>query len=133
MELVWDRYCFKKTDNQIERLPSEENEKFESAEKNKKLYCNSCKNYITELNSAIVINGEHTHIFSNPAGYTYTINCFQSAPGCLTIGNSADEHTWFNGYAWQIAVCHSCKEHLGWLFSNDHQFYALIADRLRLE
>jgi hypothetical protein len=133
VELVWDQYCFKKTDKQTERLPSQENGNAESAEENKKLYCNFCKNYITDINAAISINGEHTHTFSNPAGYTYTINCFQSAPGCLTNGDSTHEHTWFNGYEWQIAGCHSCKEQLGWLFSNDQQFYALIADRLRLE
>ncbi len=133
MELVCDQYYFKNTDIQTERLSSQETKNDETAEENKKLYCNFCKNYITDLNAAISINGGHTHVFSNPAGYTYTINCFQSALGCLTIGDSTDEHTWFNGYAWQIAVCRSCKEQLGWLFSNDQQFFALIADRLRLE
>lgn len=133
MELVWDQYCFKNTDLQTEKLSSQESENNEAADENKKLCCNFCKNTITELNAAISINGEHTHTFSNPTGYTYTINCFQSAPGCLTIGDGTGEHTWFNGYEWQVAVCHSCKEQLGWLFSNDQQFYALIADRLILE
>jgi len=133
VELVWDHYCFKKSDLQTEEPPGHETESDETAEENKKLYCNFCKSYIADLNAAIAINGEHTHTFSNPAGYTYTINCYQSAPGCLTLGESTDEHTWFNGYQWQIAVCHSCNEQLGWLFSNEQQFYALIADRLSLE
>ncbi len=133
MELVCDQYSFKKTDLQTEKSPSHETESDETAEENKKLFCIFCDNYVTDLNAAISINGEHTHTFSNPAGYTYTINCFQSAPGCLTIEDSTDEHSWFNGYEWQVAVCHSCKEQLGWLFSNNHQFYALITDRLRLD
>ena len=133
MELIWNQYGFKKTDLQTDKSTSEKNEIAENGEENKKLYCNCCNNHITDLNAAISINGEHTHTFSNPAGYSYTINCFQTAPGCLTTGDSTNEHTWFDAYEWQIVVCQSCKEQLGWLFSNDHHFYALIADRLRLE
>ena len=133
MALVWDQYCFKNTDLQTEKVSSKVSENEETAEENKNLYCKFCKNYITALSAAIAINGEHTHTFSNPAGYTYIINCFQSAPGCLIVGDRTDEYTWFSDHQWQLTVCHSCKEQLGWLFSNDQQFYALIADRLRLE
>ena len=133
VQLVWDQYYFKKTDLQTEKSPSQGTENDDDVEENKKLFCTFCNNTVTDLQAVISINGEHTHTFSNPAGYTYTINCFQSAPGCLTLGECTDEHTWFNGYKWQLVVCHACKEQLGWLFSNDCQFYALIADRLRLD
>tara|TARA_R110000782_G_scaffold13730_11_gene40315 strand:+ start:4577 stop:4978 length:402 start_codon:yes stop_codon:yes gene_type:complete len=132
VELVWGQYGFKKTDIQTEKKPSQEIKTDESAEEIKKLFCNFCSNFITELDAAIAINDAHVHVFSNPAGYTYTVHCFQSAPGCLTLGEGTAEHTWFSGYEWQITVCHACKEQLGWLFSKDRQFYALIADRLRL-
>ncbi|GJM05733.1 MAG: hypothetical protein DHS20C09_17290 [marine bacterium B5-7] len=132
VELVWDQYGFKKANLQTEKEPSQDIESDASEEELKKLFCNFCSNFITALDAAIAINDAHMHTFSNPAGYTYTVHCFRAAPGCLTLGECTAEHTWFSGYEWQIAVCHSCKEQLGWLFSKDQQFYALIADRLRL-
>jgi len=132
-ELVWPHYYFKKTDLQVEKSTSTDIEFSETAEENKKLYCSFCKNHVTDIEAGISINGEQSHTFSNPAGHAYTVNCFQSAPGCLIIGESTYDFTWFKGYAWQIALCHSCKEQLGWLFSNGQTFYALIADHLSLE
>jgi Yippee zinc-binding/DNA-binding /Mis18, centromere assembly len=132
-EHVWRHYDFKKTDLQAEKLTSTDSEYDETAEENKKLYCTFCKNYVTDSDAGISINGEQSHTFSNPAGYAYTVNCFQSAPGCMIIGEGTYEFTWFKGCAWQIALCHSCKEQLGWLFSNGQEFYALITDHLSLE
>jgi hypothetical protein len=130
VQLVWDQCWFKKSDLQAEKVTSKEQAHDEVVEENKKLFCTSCKNYITDLEAAISINGAHTHTFSNPTGLIYTINCFQPASGCQTIGDSTDEYTWFSGYEWQIAICRSCREQLGWLFSNSNQFYGLISDRL---
>lgn len=133
MELVWNQQYFKKTDLQAEKSTSTDIENDEIAEENKKLYCTFCKNHVTDLAAGISINGQLTHTFSNPAGYAYTINCYESAPGCLIIGEGTYEFTWFKGYEWQIVLCQSCKEQLGWFFSNGQQFYALIADHLSLE
>ena len=133
MELVWNQYCFKKTDLQAEKSTSTDVENDETAEENKKLYCTFCKTHVTDVAAGISINGQHTHTFSNPAGYAYTINCYESAPGCLNIGEGTHQFTWFKGYEWQIAICHACKEQLGWFFSNGQQFYALIADHISLE
>lgn len=130
MQFVWEHYWFKKTDFQTSTLAEKETTLDIENKECKKLYCTFCKNYITELDNAVEVDGEHTHTFSNPAGFTYTINCFQYAPGCQIIGESTSEHTWFNGYEWQIAICGSCSEHLGWLFSNEKDFFALISDRL---
>lgn len=132
-EFVWPHCYFKKTDLQIEKSTSTEIENFEFTEENRKFYCAFCKNHVADSDAGISINGGQTHTFSNPAGHTYTVNCFQSAPGCLIIGESTYEFTWFKGYAWKIALCQSCKEQLGWLFSNEQEFYALIADHLSLE
>ncbi|MCG8379664.1 MAG: cereblon family protein [Proteobacteria bacterium] len=126
--LVWGHYLFKKTDLLTD--PQAEQENSVESEQTKKLFCHVCKHHITDLDQAISINNSHTHTFTNPAGYTYTINCFRSATGCLTVGDPTNEFTWFGGYEWQIALCQSCKEQLGWLFTNDNEFYALINDRL---
>ena len=130
MQLVFDKYWFKKSEFQTEKLTSQKHDYDERIEENKKLFCTFCKSHITDLDAVISINGAQSHTFSNPAGFIYSINCFQSAPGCQTAGESSSEYTWFSGYEWQIAICHSCREQLGWLFSNGQQFYALIADRL---
>lgn len=97
---------------------------------NKKLYCRYCKQHITDIDQALSIQGAHTHTFTNPAGFIYTINCYQSAQGCVVFGERTDEFSWFAGFKWQLALCNSCQEQLGWLFSNSKQFYALIGDRL---
>ena len=71
MELVWGQYGFKKTDIQTEKKPSQEIKTDESAEEIKKLFCNFCSNFITELDAAIAINDAHVHVFSNPAVYLH--------------------------------------------------------------
>ena len=99
-------------------------------EQNKKLYCKYCKQHITDVDQAISIQGAHSHTFTNPAGFVYTINCYQTAMGCVAFGERTDEYTWFSGYEWQLALCQSCQTQLGWLFTSMEQFYALIDDRL---
>jgi hypothetical protein len=128
MQLVWDQYCFKKTEFQSEEIPNQDPDGL--AEENKKLLCNFCKNHITDIGEAISINGAQSHTFKNPAGFIYTVSCYRTAPGCSIQGEPTNEFSWFSGYVWQVATCRSCKEQLGWLFSNEQQFYALITDRL---
>jgi hypothetical protein len=88
------------------------------------------KNGITDLDAAIFVNGSRTHRFSNPAGFIYTIQFFDSAPGCDVVGGGTDKHTWLHDYEWQIAKCHSCGQQFGSLFSNGEHFYGLISDHL---
>ena len=128
MQLVWQHYWFKKSDTEKELILEQDVSIKEQP--NKKLYCHNCKHPVTDLDQAISINESHTHTFTNPAGYTYTVNCFQLAPGCIALGDSSSEYSWFSGYEWRIAICELCHEQLGWLFTNGTAFYALIEDRL---
>jgi hypothetical protein len=130
MQLVFGQYWFKKSELETDESTQSKNKHIMQEEKNKKLFCIYCKNHITYINEAIPIEGAHTHTCSNPAGYVYTISCYRTAPGCLVVGNSTNEFSWFKNYDWQLVTCKACHEHLGWLFSNEQQFYALIADRL---
>lgn len=130
MQLVWQNALFRSSGFKLGKVTESKAQYETIIEDSKKLYCIDCKNLITDLDAAISIDGSHTHTFTNPAGYTYTIGCFQSAIGCLHIGEPTEEYTWFNGYAWQIAVCESCKEQLGWFYSYGSQFYGLISERL---
>ena len=78
----------------------------------------------------IVFNGNHIHSCTNPAGITYDFGCYRSAPGCAVVGPEVREHSWFAGYAWQIAVCGNCGEHMGWRFCGSDSFYGLVLGRL---
>lgn len=96
-------------------------------------YCRSCDGHITEEHERIAMAGGTVHRRVNPLGIEFEFGCFGSAPGCRTVGDETVEHTWFAGYRWRIALCGSCRTHLGWRFSSpDGQFFGLIVARMRL-
>jgi hypothetical protein len=130
MNLVLNHHWFKNNEFETDKRFREETQKKLTKEKNKKLLCKYCENHITNTDDAIFVEGHHSHTFTNPAGYIYTINCYQVAPGCSISGERTNEFSWFKGYDWQIALCGSCREQLGWLFTNERRFFALISDRL---
>ncbi len=94
------------------------------------LLCGVCRHIITTDVERISVQSSHSHTCTNPGGIVFDIACFRHAPGCSSIGAATAEHTWFSGYQWQIAVCGSCGEHLGWLFRDGDSFYGLIIARL---
>lgn len=94
------------------------------------LYCRYCRHRITAADAAMAVNGGQVHVRTNPAGIRYEFGCFSRAPGCVAAGTATSEHTWFPGYAWQIALCGGCGEHLGWRFRGDSGFFGLILNRL---
>ena len=101
----------------------------------KRVYCIRCHHSISALADRIHVNGQCGGKFSNPYGIEFRLECFRAAPGCLVIGRVTDEHTWFKGYAWTIALCASCREHLGWRYSAFERaaFFGLIVDRLQYD
>jgi hypothetical protein len=95
------------------------------------LACAVCRQWITAARMAISIDGAHAHERTNPAGERYRFGCFLAARGLVLHGFPSHEVTWFPGYAWEIAACSRCAEHLGWRFTSaDTTFYALVLDRL---
>ncbi|MCL2790899.1 MAG: cereblon family protein [Desulfobulbus sp.] len=94
------------------------------------ILCAVCNAAITRQQQARAVNGEHEHAFFNPAGIAFAIRCFHTAPGTVAQGESSSEFTWFPGYRWRIALCATCRTHLGWRFTGDGSFYGLIADLL---
>jgi hypothetical protein len=95
------------------------------------LVCAACLQAVTTTDSRVEVGGAHTHTFANPVGIVFHIGCFAVAPGCIPVGEASKEFTWFAGFAWQVATCRGCGEHLGWLFrSTDRRFHGLIVDRL---
>jgi hypothetical protein len=47
------------------------------------------------------------------------------------VGEASAYWTWFPGFAWQVAVCGGCGEHIGWGFAGAEQrFVALLLERI---
>ncbi|HVO66177.1 MAG TPA: cereblon family protein [Syntrophales bacterium] len=80
---------------------------------------------------SITVNGQHAHIFKNPAGITFHIGCFSTAWGCFTYGIPTYDVTWFKGFSWCVALCANCFYHLGWHYqSGGESFFGLILANL---
>ena len=93
--------------------------------------CSVCGNIITHLSEKFIQQGRSRHVFANPYGLVFETMCFKRAKGCVVTGKPSDEFTWFPGHRWQIALCVSCRNHLGWLFtSQQNSFFCLITDQL---
>jgi hypothetical protein len=96
------------------------------------LVCAACSSPVSHPSQRIQHQDRHEHTFVNPAGFVYRIGCFATARGARSFGVPTPEHTWFAGYAWQMAVCGGCGEHLGWLFTGSGpSFWGLILERIR--
>lgn len=73
--------------------------------------------------------------FPNPYGQMRVILTVKDARSIVAAGDPTTEFTWFAGYAWQVAYCASCREHLGWLFETasvdpPRRFWGLLKDAL---
>jgi len=93
--------------------------------------CKFCKARITSWKFKIKVHGEFKHICVNPNGIVFEVGCFSEASNCIPIDNPTKEFTWFPGYAWQVILCSTCLNHLGWLYtSNNSYFVGLILTNL---
>jgi cereblon len=43
--------------------------------------------------------------FVNPGGVVHETATFYKASNLVLVGAKSEEHSWFPGYAWTIAVC----------------------------
>lgn len=99
--------------------------------RDKKLVCAGCGTVITDQDQRMTVDSKHHHTFFNPAGLVYELGCFRWAPGCLPVGESSAEFSWFAGHVWRVGVCSGCLAHIGWLFeSGESSFFGLIVSRL---
>ena len=122
-----------KSDTDLADQLSEEPAEEEETEDEEVILCRNCNAIITFPFERMMVDGLHRHTFANPHGIVFEIGCFRNAKGCAYSGPITDEFSWFKGYHWQIAVCGSCLQHMGWIFrSADRQpFHGLVLDRLK--
>ena len=117
----------------LEKRPSifEDGDRGKAGSKN--LVCASCKHLVTKVSEKIDVRGRHDHSFHN-LGYPVKLGCFRNAPGCIGVERVSHGYSWFPGYAWQIQVCESCYNQLGWKYMTRYDsFYGLIFGALREE
>jgi hypothetical protein len=93
--------------------------------------CAACRALVAYSHARLSVNGAHSHSFINPAGLIFRVSCFAAAPGVVSVGEASDDFTWFAGFAWRVALCRACGEHLGWSYHGlGSGFVALIEDRI---
>ncbi len=132
-QLPFIGWSFRKTGNSEALLHGIEtkNEADARTEEERTIICRLCRHVITTPDTMVPMNGILNHIFTNPAGVTYTIACFTSAKGCVTTGEPTIDYTWFPGFQWSYALCAGCFSHLGWHYTGgENAFYGLILDRI---
>lgn len=76
--------------------------------------CAGCGSLIAHSDRLLCIGGKTRHAFVNPAGIEYDFQTFSSCPGGIALGEATEEHTWYAGYRWRIALCRTCGLHMGW-------------------
>ena len=98
------------------------------------LRCRLCREPVTAEDDRAVVEGEHVHRRTNPAGIEFEFGCFLAAAGAQVVGEPTFEFSWFAGCAWNYSLCRGCGTHLGWHFEGrDPAFHGLILDRLEVE
>lgn len=60
-------------------------------------------------------------VFVNTHGYVHDMVTLRRVRGVTLEGRPETENSWFPGYAWTIAYCRSCSQHLGWRFTATRQ------------
>lgn len=99
--------------------------------------CHACGTHVTRPAWAITPDGEHERVFFNPYGHLFRVLCFGAAPGVTDATPPESGFSWFPGYAWTIAICRGCGDHLGWRYQGDGRgdgappvFFGLIKSKL---
>jgi hypothetical protein len=98
------------------------------------LCCRSCATRIAPV-AAILPEGERPLVFANPQGLVFELVLLGRAQALRLVGSATQEFTWFQGYAWRVALCDGCGIHLGWRFeavagSSPPVFFGLLRREL---
>lgn len=56
-------------------------------------------------------------VFVNRFGISFSVITSKSLMNFMSVSEPSSEDTWFPGYKWEILVCSSCRQHIGWRFT----------------
>ncbi|BHF72535.1 hypothetical protein SprV_0401560200 [Sparganum proliferum] len=82
--------------------------------------CVSCKRNMSSQKDVICLAQEGSlQTYVNPHGIVFDmLTLSRVIQGSVElVGESSTEYSWFPGYAWTIAHCAGCYNHVGWLFT----------------
>lgn len=84
------------------------------------LSCSSCSAPLSALASLVAMSDEGPGgAYCNPAGLVHDVlTVGEVFPNAVALeGDPSSEFSWFPGFAWTVAVCVRCRQHLGWQFT----------------
>lgn len=84
------------------------------------LSCSSCSAPLSALASLVAMSDEGAGgAYCNPAGLVHDVlTVGEVFPNAVALeGEPSAEFSWFPGFAWTVAVCVRCRQHLGWQFT----------------
>ena len=84
--------------------------------------CTVCGRLVTRSDRFLSLDGKKRHNHVNPSGVECDFHTFYSCPGAIALGNATSEYTWFPRYAWRMAFCRQCGQHLGWHYERTSRF-----------
>ncbi|HEU4533185.1 MAG TPA: cereblon family protein [Polyangiaceae bacterium] len=105
-------------------------------ERRRRFHCRACDTHVADHADLFTATGaEGPGFFVNPAGRFFEVLTLRRARSVAVAGKPTLEATWFDGYAWQFAICARCTAHLGWRYvavagAEPPTFYGLIRDAL---
>ncbi|KAL4226760.1 hypothetical protein ACF0H5_014740 [Mactra antiquata] len=82
------------------------------------LCCRDCNQQISEMPNvfSMSVSGPLS-AYVNPGGHVHETVTVHHATNLNLVGRPSTEHSWFPGYAWTIAQCKRCSNHMGWKFT----------------
>jgi len=82
--------------------------------------CLTCYHEVARaIDSAPLDSGDLSARFVNSHAFIHDVLTVSRATNVEAVGDPEIQHSWFPGYAWQIAYCASCHCHLGWKFTRE--------------
>jgi cereblon len=82
------------------------------------LRCKRCLDIKARRSDMLVMSADGPiSVFVNTHGYVHDTLTLQRASGLVVSGQPQTANSWFPGYAWVLAECSACTEHMGWRFT----------------
>ncbi|KAH8962406.1 hypothetical protein BDL97_05G100700 [Sphagnum fallax] len=100
-------------DGTVHRLRRE----IELLENMDQLRCKCCSAIIARRSDMLVMSSDGPiSAYVNTHGYVHETLTLARARGLILAGQPQTANSWFPGYAWILAECAACAEHMGWRF-----------------
>jgi len=82
------------------------------------LVCRRCYQELADQSDIFSMSSEGPQgAFVNPGGHLHETLTVYKAKNLKLVGEPSTEYSWFPGYAWTIAECSRCYNHIGWKFT----------------